>query len=70
MDKILGKDPNAYFFKLAQSGSKLPIDFNMESIKDPNLIPLRDTSILRQIHKVVVKLNIPPIFSQSKKKPK
>lgn len=29
MNKLLGKDPNAYFLKLAQSGAKLPKKFNM-----------------------------------------
>lgn len=47
MEKLLRKDPNSYFFKLAQSGAKLPVDFNVEALKDPNIIPLGDNLVGR-----------------------
>lgn len=65
MDKMIGKDPNTYFLKLAQSGAKLPTNFNIEVLKDPNLIPLGYQSVVRQIPKTIVDPKIPPLFSRA-----
>lgn len=61
MDKLLRKDPNTYFFKLAQSGAKFPIEFNVKALKDPHRIPLGDNSVVREIPKPLEIPNMPLI---------
>lgn len=46
------------------------MDFNVEALKDPNLIPLGDNSVVRQITEPPEMSNIPPIFSQNSGQPK
>jgi hypothetical protein len=66
MDKMLEKNPNSYFLALAKNGAILPIEFNINILKDPNIIQLGDQSILRKIPKSITNPKTPPLFSQKK----
>lgn len=66
MEKVLGSNPNTYFLKLAQYGAKLPMEFNVETLKDQPLIHMGDKIVVRQIPKPSIDPKIPSIFSNSK----
>lgn len=66
MEKIINSDPNTYFLRLAQHGAKLPVEFNVEEIKDPTLIHMDEDTVVREVPKPVVDLKKPPLFLKSK----